>query len=268
MLPGQAAAVMIVTFIVTIRSSLALSVLSSRGSKSSVSRSTFSIRRFASVPACQDCWRPTIQDVERISWGKPAKQKGTGSRGVPHRLNQEERFQWDLARQYGYLSVQGSAYRSERRDAPLLNSWRSLCDGKAQACIVVHKFVNGDQVAVDLSPLRLPLEFPQVADLCLNQCEGGRTVGWSSSDTTADDNSGNDEKEETFTDDAWKSRPIYQLPPYFVIWDSLDRPAAKTLAKNLVTLLQTAEHQKRAPSQKPVGVKPGKSRRHGGYGIG
>eukprot|EP00961_Rhodomonas_salina_P241896 3267749-Rhodomonas_salina.4 len=35
-----------------------------------------------------DCWRPTADDVDRISWGKPAKKKMTGSRGVPHRLNQ------------------------------------------------------------------------------------------------------------------------------------------------------------------------------------
>ena len=38
--------------------------------------------------ARQDCWRPDVSDVERISWGKPAKKKGTGSRGIPHRLNE------------------------------------------------------------------------------------------------------------------------------------------------------------------------------------
>lgn len=35
-----------------------------------------------------ECWRPTPDDVDRISWGKPAKKKMTGSRGVPHRLNE------------------------------------------------------------------------------------------------------------------------------------------------------------------------------------
>ena len=39
--------------------------------------------------AATDCWRPTLDDVDRISWGKPAKRKGTGSRGIPHRLNDE-----------------------------------------------------------------------------------------------------------------------------------------------------------------------------------
>jgi hypothetical protein len=50
-------------------------------------------------------WRPTIDDVVRISWGKPAKQKGTGSRGIPHRLNQDERITFDLALNKGFVEV-------------------------------------------------------------------------------------------------------------------------------------------------------------------
>jgi hypothetical protein len=71
--------------------------------------------------ANMDCWRPTINDVERISWGKPAKNKGTGSRGVPHRLNDEERFLFDQARRKGFLEINASGWRKQRRDAPLLN---------------------------------------------------------------------------------------------------------------------------------------------------
>jgi hypothetical protein len=33
---------------------------------------------------------------ERISKGQAAKKRGTGSRGVPHRLNEAERKEWDL----------------------------------------------------------------------------------------------------------------------------------------------------------------------------
>jgi hypothetical protein len=120
------------------------------------------------------CWRPTLDDVERISWGQPAKQKGTGSRGVPHRLNTDERIGFDLARQLGFLQVSGSAWRSQRRDAPLLNTYRSQCDAKAHVCIVLHKtntaggaMTTGtvgandefdphhDQVVVDLSPFAI-----------------------------------------------------------------------------------------------------------------
>ena len=34
--------------------------------------------------------RPTLDDVERISYGQGAKRRGTGSRQVPHRLNGDE----------------------------------------------------------------------------------------------------------------------------------------------------------------------------------
>ena len=38
--------------------------------------------------------RPTLDDVERISKGQAAKRRGTGSRAVPHRLNEMERKEW------------------------------------------------------------------------------------------------------------------------------------------------------------------------------
>ena len=83
--------------------------------------------------ARQDCWRPDVRDVERISWGQPAKKRGTGSRGIPHRLNDDERQSFDRARRDGYLQVIGSAYRSQRRDAPLLNTYRSLMDARGRS---------------------------------------------------------------------------------------------------------------------------------------
>ncbi len=43
-------------------------------------------------------WRPSIDDVDSISWGGPAKVRGTGSRKIPHRLNAEERGLYDLAK--------------------------------------------------------------------------------------------------------------------------------------------------------------------------
>ena len=45
--------------------------------------------------------RPTLDDVERISKGNAAKARGTGSRRIPHRLNAEERKQYDIAKQKG-----------------------------------------------------------------------------------------------------------------------------------------------------------------------
>lgn len=221
-------------------------------------------------------WRPDKQDVERISWGKPAKKKGTGSRGVPHRLNQDDRKLFDQSRAKGFLEVLGSAWRSQRRDAPLVNTWRSWCDACAQPSIAVHKSSTGadDSVVVDISPLRLEtaLEFQVVADACLQSQPGGlvRFQG-DALDTEGEDSEITEESldEALLLDsDAWETRPIYQLPPYCIVWESLQRSDAKKLAKVMATLFGSADKAREKSSQKPSGVKPGKGRRHGGYGIG
>ena len=309
-------------------------------------------------------WRPTINDVERISWGKPAKKKGTGSRGVPHRLNQDERRSFEQARNKGFLEMGSSGWRSERRDAPLHNTYRSLCDARGQPAIVLHKQDGGiDMLVVDISPLRTPHLFESIAQCCLDEVQkeypGNGRVIFQGSDSSADernddddddsivnatekndvlatldmgdgdssrssvtdsslnntnkdddstsnkeedlsltlsivenidktavaiagmnqsehpsedydndsDNEGNDE-DDIFTSDCWYTRPIYQLPPYRIIWE-LQRNDAKAVGKKMAGLFDTKENNKTgSSSKKPIGVKPGKSRRHGGYGIG
>jgi len=246
-----------------------------------------------------DVWRPDINDVERISWGKPAKKKGTGSRGVPHRLNLDERFLFDNARKKGFLETEGSGWRSQRREAPLLNTYRSLCDARGQASIVLHKGNTGvDELVCDLSPLRNPVTFDEVAKKCLELQEGGEVVFQGSSSGTDDDvSSSNNDSEENATEEdlsmtlrivdeattsdnnnnnnysknldeealgPWETRPIYQLPPYCISWE-LQRSEAKALGKSLGKLFLTMEGTKQ--SKKPIGVKAGKGRRHGGYGI-
>ena len=218
----------------------------------------------------EDTWRPTVNDVERISWGKPAKKKGTGSRGVPHRLNEEERAMFDRARQKGFLEVAGSGWRSQRREAPLLNTYRSLCDARGQVSIVLNKGNTGvDDLVVDLSPLRNPGMFDEIAKACLEHQNGGQVVA-QENDTSESSQNGEEvdgELEEVSTSESpWKNRPIYQLPPYCIAWE-LPRAEAKALGKKMSELFDTADGNK-APSKKPVGVKAGKSRRHGGYGIG
>lgn len=217
-------------------------------------------------------WRPTINDVERISWGKPAKRKGTGSRGVPHRLNEEERSLFDQARRKGFLEVAGSGWRSQRRDAPLLNSYRSLCDARGQASVVLHKGNTGiDSLVVDLSTLRTPESFEAVASFCLANRRDGDVLredresfsGPLSSDDEDEDFSDDDDDDD---DDQWGTRPIYQLPTFCVVWE-LPRAEAKALGKELAEMFDTAEAG-RSSSKKPTGVKPGRNRRHGGYGIG
>lgn len=223
--------------------------------------------------SAKQVWRPDKQDVERISWGKPARKKGTGSRGIPHRLNQEERQLWDRARQKGFLEVAGSGWRSQRRDAPLCNSYRSWCDACAQASIVVHKSNTGveDAVVVDISPLRLEeaSEFQSVAKTCLEQQPGGFIQSQVGSDAYCDEQMEEDEEEENASLlDAWETRPIYQLPRYCIVWGHLQRAEAKDLGKRLVKTCQINLQPREQNSKKPFGVKHGKGRRHGGYGIG
>ena len=232
-----------------------------------------------------DVWRPDINDVERISWGKPAKKKGTGSRGVPHRLNLDERFLFDNARKKGFLETEGSGWRSQRREAPLLNTYRSLCDARGQVSIVLHKCSTGmDELVCDLSPLRNPEIYDDVARRCLELQTGGEIVFQGK----GHDESIFDKEQETedlsmtlsivdgsmhetkdMSKDAeiepWETRPIYQLPPYCISWE-LQRAEAKTLGKALAKVFSTSEGNK--ISKKPIGIKAGKGRRHGGYGIG
>lgn len=218
--------------------------------------------------AREGCWRPDVRDVEKISWGQPAKKKRTGSRGTPHRLNEEERRAFDQARRNGYLQVTGSAWRAQRRDAPLLNSYRSLCDARAKPMIVLHKLRPCsysdklvDKLVVDLSPLRLPRDY-QMLELRLVevilaefgiQCESLDEI------LTSD---GEDDDEE----DANELRPIYHIPSHFIMWN-VDRQQGKQIGKYLGNVFNTAE-PKSSSAKKPKGNKPGKGRRSGGYGIG
>jgi len=242
--------------------------------------------------AAMDCWRPALDDVERISWGRPAKRKGTGSRGVPHRLNAEERILFDLSRTKGYVEIAGSGWRSQRSDSPLVNTYRNWCDARGVCAIFLHKGREVDEVLVDLSPLRTPDEFENAAHFCLSQSASscGRLQAYSDeriraptveqtgrSSVNNDDEADVSEKDEfTVTSDEivraraedYLTAPIHRLPMYTISWER-PRPEAKALAKFLAELLSTAVEKK--GRQKALGgpqVTPGKGRRHGGYGIG
>jgi hypothetical protein len=115
-------------------------------------------------------WRPSLDDVQRISSGDAARHRGTGSRAVPHRLNAEERKQFELAKIKGLLVLSGSGYRRERKGSPLANIWRQWCDAKAHPCMLLAKGATaaaGDTVLVDFSVLRLPdVQLVSVGRLC------------------------------------------------------------------------------------------------------
>ncbi len=232
-----------------------------------------------------------MRDVERISWGMPAKKKGTGSRGVPHRLNDDERRSFDRARRDGFLQVTGSAWRSQRRDAPLLNSYRSLMDARGRPMAVLHKLglnsssssggSNGgdghlDWLVVDLSPLRLPEDFRSVggelrdrvlADFGVDIRANESEIVELFSDVIDLNGDANDGGDGDGKDDDWGTRPIYQLAPHYLSWE-VSRQQGKQIGKYLANFFDNVEERGHDTKMKPKGVKPGKGRRHGGYGIG
>jgi len=104
-------------------------------------------------------------------------------------------------------------------------------------------------VVVDLSPLRRPdvLDVAAAVRALPTTCVS-LDVG---------------ESEEIVEDEA---RPIHQLPRYEVAWQAPTRAAAKDLAKQLAGTFGHAPKKASGGKSAPR-VKPGKSRRHGGYGI-
>lgn len=251
-------------------------------------------------------WRPTKSDVIAISWGKPAKQKGTGSRGVPHRLNTEERFAFDQARSKGFLECFGSGYRSTRRDSPLVNSWRSYCDANACVCLILHKnghVAEGDEIVLDFSPLRREDCFESLSnevrvwmdayaneqhdisisqvendDLDLDMIEEKMNMNRDNIEIPIEEDMNKnvnvgvnrDESTNEIRNDTlqspWETKPIYQLPTYAIQWSGFSRSKAKELCVLLAEAFQTIDSNSR-PSKKPAHLKPGKNRRSGGYGI-
>ncbi|KAK1742581.1 hypothetical protein QTG54_007146 [Skeletonema marinoi] len=101
-------------------------------------------------------FRPHLDDVERLSYGKKAsKRRGTGSRYHCHRLNQEERRLFELAKVSHFLTVRGNGYRKERKGSPLQNIWRQRSDALATLAVCVEKRSTIDAVVIDFSTLRV-----------------------------------------------------------------------------------------------------------------
>jgi hypothetical protein len=123
----------------------------------------FTTTRVVVNPPLTQLRRISRDDVERLSRGQPAKNRGYGSRNVPHRLNDEERQEMDRACRKGYITVAGTGYRRERKGSPLINIHRQWCDAREKPQVILCKASSSgspsaallDDVIVDLSPLRI-----------------------------------------------------------------------------------------------------------------
>ena len=154
--------------------------------------------------------------------------------------------------------------------------------------IVMHKLSpnssgedHADKLVVDLSPLRLPDEFEVVGNelkkriLAEFDVESSQMVNSDEKSIDIDDiddattnriiledNNGNSNTDK----DDYETRPIYQIPSHYISWE-VSRKEGKNIGKYLGQLFGNVEKNV-SKTTKPKGVKPGKSRRHGGYGIG
>lgn len=102
--------------------------------------------------------RPSLDDVERISHGQPALKRGVGNRNIPHRINENERKEFEQAKIRKFLLINGTGYRKERKGSPLVNSYLNFCDSLAIPSVTVFKGLGQDKlhnlVVMNLTPLR------------------------------------------------------------------------------------------------------------------
>lgn len=146
--------------------------------------------------------------------------------------------------------------------------------------IVLHKLSpnssggvdHEDRLVVDMSPLRVPDMFERVegelkarvlAEFDISSLESEEGSSEYTDEMSILDNSVDED-----SNDDWETRPIYQLSPHSLSW-RVSRQQGKQVGKFLGNLFDNVEVKStKSKSMKPKGVKPGKGRRHGGYGIG
>lgn len=170
-------------------------------------------------------FRPTLDDVERISLGKGARKRGTGSRYVPHRLNRDERQLYDQAKKKNYLIVKGTAYRRERKGSPLCNTFRQRCDALDQICIIIEKYSFGDRIKIDFSTLRVRDDRTHVSQI------------WNLLIAAYPDlveNANNQSKDISIDWMAVKSSSIWVIKERPLTVDCADRSIAKSLAEDVL----------------------------------
>lgn len=194
----------------------------------------------------RDKVRPTLDDVTRISFGEKAKRRGVGSRATPHRLNEEERAEYDRAIARGYLTLQGRGYRKERKGSPLLNIWRQRSDATGKAAIWLELGAAGgpraspdgspiDTCAIDFAPLRDGEAAQRALAIAVRVAEPFVAPASAEADgepavTIVGDAAGP-------SDDVLRTQPIWNVPFHEARFDARSRTDAKSLAAELVGAL-------------------------------
>jgi hypothetical protein len=213
--------------------------------------------------------RPTLDDVQRLSEGRAARTRGYGSRQIPHRLNADERLEYNRAKERGVLTLKGSGYRAERKGAPLANLWRQFNDANGHPAIVIEQQGPLDTVLVDLSTLRLLNSTSAEAAICQIAAEvgvdalppgshgspftvivpgdsldedeenDGEEAKISSSSSDGEGGSGQEEEKRELTraEEHILTAPIWQQKPKLLFF-RCERSVAKMLGKNLAAAVK------------------------------
>jgi len=204
--------------------------------------------------------------VVRLSRGQPAKKKGYGSRGVCHRLNDNEQKAFQRAEKAGFVTLDGTGYRRGRKGSPLGNIHRQWCDARAKPQIVFCKASGGrplDNVIVDLAPLRMNAlsDDSIVVDGFLSEWKAqilvaAENAGMILKPEYEEDNTETlrldmEEEDDVDSDDeffsltidptTWATEPIWRLPAVSIGVFEGERANAKNMAKELAVLWETMD---------------------------
>ena len=175
-------------------------------------------------------FRPTLDDVERLSEGKGARRRGTGNKYVCHRLNRDERILFEIAKEAGYLSIQGSSYRKERKGSPIRNTFRQRCDALERVCVIIEKRSMQDRILIDFSTLRMKDDSAAIRAIVVQIIEAKYPGLYPSMQILC--------KEKKIVWDDVKFQPIWNIDQRLVIIDC-DRHMAKSLAVDILKLNDT-----------------------------
>ncbi|GMH74499.1 hypothetical protein TrLO_g15849 [Triparma laevis f. longispina] len=196
----------------------------------------------------QNAGRISGDDVLRLSRGQPAKVKGKGSRGVPHRLNSEERAEFERSERRGYLRIDGTGYRRERKGSPLANVWRQHCDSINKPTIIMMKAsgragggrteIGDDSVVLDWSTLRDPSNEETRRSIEENVAKAAAANNLQLK--ALDDDDEEVTPSNVLIDPAfkWDVDPIWKLPALNLRYEG-QRPSAQAMCKALANDFDT-----------------------------
>ena len=197
---------------------------------------------------------PSADDVDNLSYGKAARRRGTGSRKVPHRLNQEERIEFDVAKKKQYVALRGSGYRKERGDSPLANIYRQYCDSVGIPCISIKRGISSqqksvlfdgtilDEVTVDFSTLRVKTaDFELLKNKIINEANSGNYEGLVSVSDEKDPTS--DEVDENVMVDLLENAVIWRVPQISISFTFSIRNDAKKFASAVASMVDAVDQK-------------------------